>query len=70
MVDKVIDGNVYTQQVGDMTMSFKTAQKHALANKGYITDETNKIIAQAMEPSFPLFINELKYIGSGEDCFV
>ena len=77
MEDRVIDGKTYSRRIGSMTMSFERAKKIAIKNQGYVVDETNNIIAQAMKPELPLYVGaepspatKLQYIGSGEDCFV
>jgi hypothetical protein len=42
-----------------MTMSFKAAKEKAIKKHGYVVDESNRVVAQAMSPNMP------KYIGDG-----
>jgi hypothetical protein len=69
MTDKTIDGKTYTIRCGRMTISFDEARRKAVIRKGYIVNESNKIIGQAFDPELPRYIGSLKNIGSGEDCF-
>jgi len=83
MVDHVVDGKTYPRRVGVMTPSFKQASAKAVSRKGYVVDESNHIIGQAMSPFLPKYIgtdmgevkgrsinNRLINISSGEDAYV
>lgn len=58
MVSHVEDGKTYTRRVGQMTTSFKAAKNRAIKKHGFVVDESNNIIAQAMSADMP------KYIGT------
>jgi len=66
-----------------LTPSFKAAREKAIKKRGYVVDESNHVIAQAMSPHLPKYIgndtgssngrtinNRLVDIGSGEDSYV
>ena len=65
--DSVIDGVTYTRRVGEMTQSFNVAKNKAMKRRGYIVNESRKLIGQAMDPYAPLYLGELCNISSGED---
>jgi len=67
--DSLIDGKTYTSRVGNMTTSFEEAKRKAIKRKGYIVDESRRLIGQAMDETAPMYLGQLKYVGSGEDCF-
>lgn len=82
MVDHTENGKTYSRRVGVMTASFKAAKEKAIKKHGYVVDESNHVIAQAMSPFLPKYIgneqgsaqgrsinNRVIDIGSGEDCF-
>ena len=80
MVDHTENGKTYSRRVGVMTLSFKKAKEKAIKKHGYVVDESNHVIAQAMSPHLPKYIgdngsmdertiNSLRNIGSGEDCY-
>jgi len=58
MVDHTENGKTYSRRVGVMTASFKAAKEKAIKKHGYVVDESNHVIAQAMSPFLP------KYIGN------
>ena len=81
MVDHTENGKTYSRRTGVMTSSFKKATDRAIKKHGYVVDESNHVIAQAMSPNLPKYIgdngssadrsiNSLRNIGSGEDCYV
>ena len=70
MVTHVEGNKHYPRRVGPMTQSFETAKRKAIQRKGYITDESGKMVAQAFDATLPRYIGNLTNIGSGEDCFV
>jgi len=70
------------RRVGVMTASFKAAKEKAIKKHGYVVDESNHVIAQAMSPFLPKYIgndegsvqgrsinNRMIDISSGEDCY-
>lgn len=67
------NGKVYQRRVGPASNSFNTVKAVVVKHKGYIQDETGKVIAQAFNKDLPLYIGAEEArinIGSGEDCFV
>jgi hypothetical protein len=66
--DSVIDGVTYTRRVGNMTTSFSEAKAKAIKRRGYIVNESRKLIGQAMDETAPLFLGSLRNISSGEDA--
>lgn len=69
MVNHTEDGKNYPRRVGAMTPSFEKAKAKAVKRKGYVTDESGHIVAQAFDASLPRYIGNLVNIGSGEDAF-
>jgi hypothetical protein len=74
MTNHVEDGKTFTRRSGKMTMSYKQAASHAIKKHGFVVDESNRVIAQAMSPDMPKYIGtqgsiNLRDIGSGEDCY-
>lgn len=69
LADKVEDGKTYTSRVGKSTLSYDTARNKAMKCKGFIVNESRKLIGQAMDPSMPKYVGDLKNIGSGEDSY-
>lgn len=70
MVNHIENGRHYPRRFGQMTQSFETAKRKAVQRRGYITDESGKMVAQAFDASLPRYIGNIVNIGSGEDCFV
>jgi hypothetical protein len=70
MVNHKVDGKNYPRRVGAMTQSFETAKAKAVKRKGYITDESGNMVAQAFDESLPRFVGNMVNIGSGEDAYV
>ena len=70
MVSHVEDGVTYTRRVGAMTSSFHAAVQKATKRGGFVVDESNYVIAQAMSPDLPKYVGSIINIGSGEDSYV
>lgn len=70
MVNHKVDGKNYPRRVGQMTQSFEQAKAKAMKRKGYITDESGHMVAQAFDDSLPLYVGKMVNIGSGEDAYV
>ena len=70
MTNHVEDGKTFTRRTGKMTLSYKQAAAHAIKKHGFVVDESNRVIAQAMSPELPKYIGSISNIGSGEDCYV
>lgn len=70
MVNHEVHGKHYPRRFGQMTNSFEVAKRKAVQRKGYITDESGKMVAQAFDASLPRYVGNIINIGSGEDCFV
>jgi hypothetical protein len=62
MVSHVEDGKTYTRRVGSMTMSFKAAKEKAIKKHGFVVDESNRVVAQAMNPHMPKYVGD--FVGS------
>ena len=62
-------GRVYQHRVGKMTTSLSKAVNKARSCQGYITTEDGDLVAQAYDKRLPRHVDEIKNIGSGEDCY-
>jgi len=69
LADQVENGKTYTSRVGRSTLSYDTAKNKAIKSKGFIVNESRKLIGQAMDPTLPLYVGDLRNIGSGEDSY-
>ena len=64
------NGTVYQRKVGAAVRKFETARKRVKAVKGTVLNENREIVMQAFDESLPRYVDNVKNIGSGEDCFV
>ena len=67
--DQRIHGKTYTVRIGKMTTSFEEARRKAIKRRGYIVDESRRLIGQAMDAYAPFYIGDKVNIGSGEDVY-
>lgn len=66
-VDERINGKTYTVRKGKMTTSFEKACRKAIQRRGYIVDETRRLVGQAVDIWAPMWVGNMQNIGSGED---
>jgi hypothetical protein len=67
--DARIQGKTYTIRVGKMTTNWDEAKRKAIKRKGYIVNESRRLVGQAMDAGAPYYVGELKNISSGEDSY-
>lgn len=66
MAHTVVRNKVYQRRV-KTNLSFQEAICKAKAVKGYVVNDDGELVAQAMSPNAPRFVDTLVNISSGED---
>ena len=70
MQDTAMGLRVFSRRVGKPTMNLETAKRLAIARKGYILDQSHKMVGQAFAAHLPFYIGKKVNIASGEDVTV
>ena len=69
MADTVIGLRTFSRRVGKSTTNIEVAKRLATVHRGYILDQSHKMVGQAFAAHLPLYVGRKVSIASGEDCF-
>ena len=70
MADTVVGLRTFSRRVGKSTLNLEVAKRLAVTHRGYILDQSHKMVGQAFAAHLPMYVGRKVSIASGEDCFV
>ena len=70
MADTVVGLRTFSRRVGKSTYNLEVAKRLAVTHRGYILDQSHKMVGQAFAAHLPMYVGRKVSIASGEDCFV
>ena len=70
MADTVMGLRTFSRRVGSVTTNLEVAKRRAKACRGYILDQSHKMVGQAFAAHLPMYVGHKVSIASGEDVLV